>query len=358
MNRVKFVAAVTLGLAVGGHPAAAAQAPGQDAQPFQDPAGFALQSNTMKGANGRPLLYGGTAPGANWFIADMGEPGDLPPLAETPAADGTTWSSFNAAAGVRLNVVNGAATATLRQNGAGLACSGPRGGVKEYDLAVWPNGENPGYPTAINAAYGSNRDFPALSQLAALSMSGTFTVDSITQPLAVSPCVINHAGAGLTVILVDDHAVPRQMFWYLLSFAKFCLPAAPDAPGPDYRNCQAAATHPRPAWFWTGASLPHRQIAGHGAGGISLLNFAVGEGMEPYGLAGGHAPGQPVPITVDLLPRLAQLIRSGKYGIDPDLSHWRLADAGFGQVIWGDTALSTTWRGFVPAWTLKTATPP
>jgi hypothetical protein len=348
MKRV-FMAAI---LAVAGGPALAWCQP---AQPFQPPAGFSIQSNLTKGANGKPMLFGGTAPDANWFFADMGAPGDLPPLTYTPGSDGGTWSSSAPWASVRLHVADGEEAETLSQDGSSLACRGPNGGIKEYDLGIWPNGVNPGYPSAIAPAYGSNRNFPSLSQLASFTIKGTLTVNAISQPLPVSNCDVNHAGVSYTVILVDEHVIPRQMFWYSVQFASFCLPAGPGDPGRDYRSCSAAAAHPHTWWYWSGAGGAAAQTSHDATGRVTAVHFAIGDVLPAYGQTEIYAPGQPTPVAIDFLPRLVTLITSGKDGVDPDPSHWRLAGAGYGQVVWGDTALSTTWQGFVPHWSYASA---
>jgi hypothetical protein len=357
VKRAKFFAAIIICLALGGGIGAEAQVPGQAAPPFLNPDGFSIQSNSMKGPNGRPLLYGGTTPGANWFFADMGAPGDLPPLSYKAAPGGGVWSSRQPWAAVSLRLAAGVPTEMLRQNTAMLSCLTPGGQAKEYDLGIWPNGENPGYPSAVNPVYGSNRNFPRLSQLASLTISGVFTYDGASRPLPVSPCAVNHGGISLGIILIDNAVTPRQMFWYSLQLANACLPISADDPGRDFASCSAGIRHPQVWWYWTGRAGPGRQVSQDAAGALTAVHFAVGDIMPAFGLREitGH---QPVPLSLDFLPRLAALIGSGKDGIDPDLSHWRLAGTGFGQSLWGDTAMGSTWQGFVPRWTLQAATPP
>jgi hypothetical protein len=48
-------------------------------------------------------------------------------------------------------------------------------------------------------------------------------------------------------------------------------------------------------------------------------------------------------IDINFLPRVAQLIRSGQYGIDPDLSHWQWGSFYYGQHTWGSATLVSNW---------------
>ncbi len=320
-------------------------------QPFLPPTGFALQSNSMKGANGRPALYGAARPDANWYFAPMGNPGDLPALA--PGPDGASWSASAPWGSAKFSLQNNLPTETIMQNGGALACTSLMGMPHEYDMSITPNGKNSGYPTAVNPAlYASNQAFPSLGQLASFTLSGTFTVDVASQAVPVSPCRVNHAGAGYGVILIDTKVNPHQMFWYTVLLTHACMPVSATDPGPEYQNCQAIRNHRGPIWFWSGAGGAGRHVSMNLLGGVTTAHYAVGDPLTSYGVNLVN-DNEPHALSLDLLSRLTTLITSGKDQIDPDLTHWRVAGVSFGQELWGDTLFSTTWQGFVPTWTVK-----
>lgn len=332
-------------------PAAAGAQATAPIQPFKPPVAFALQSNKTVGANGRPALYGGTRPEANWYFAPMGNPGDLPALVAGPdGASGSTSAPWGSA---KFSLQNGVPTETILQNGGALACTNMMGSPHEYDISITPNGRSPGYPTAVNTAvYASNKDFPKLSQLASFNLTGTFTVAAASQPVPVSPCRVNHAGAGYGVILIDDAVSPPQMFWYTVLLVHVCMPVSAANPGKEYQNCQAIRDSRTPIWFWSGSGGAGRHVTQDMLGRVSIAHYAVGDPLANYGV-GSIDDNQPHALSLDLLSRLSALITSGKDSIDPDLSHWRVAGVSYGQELWGDTLLSTTWQGFVPTWTVK-----
>ena len=322
----------------------------QPIAPFAPPAGFALSSTVQHDPNGRPLLYGGTSPAANWNIAPMGGPGDFTSLAPIP---GGGWGAGAPWAAIRVTPGPGGFTETIRQDGSHAACRNANGGPEEFDLFIQPNSRNSTYPQGVNPAfYARQEDFPALGQLASLKVNGTFTLLAGGPAASFSPCAVNHAGASYGLILLDSAVSPRQMFWYGVDLAHVCVPPPPPASTADYRSCLQGQAHPHVWWYWTGLQSPGRQVSRDATGAVNLVNFAVGDTPQSVGLTtiSDHGPHA---LSLDFLPRLAALIGSGKDGIDPDLDHWKLAGVTLGQALWGNTVLATSWQGFVPVWTLK-----
>jgi hypothetical protein len=62
-------------------------------------------------------------------------------------------------------------------------------------------------------------------------------------------------------------------------------------------------------------------------------------GLYPHGIPEGSATS----LRVDLLPKIAALITSGRHGIDPILSHWETSHLYVGHLIFGNLAATTEW---------------
>lgn len=325
---------------------------GQAIQPFAPPTGFGLLARKQRDEMGRPLVYG-AQPVANWHFTQWGAPGDFAPMALDQPGN-NRWSSIQSWAAVHVSQSNGTFTETMLQDGSNAPCDTPQGHPSEFDLLIEPNRASALTVGAVNPLYGSNQNFPPLSRLANFTVSGVFTIDAARPGSLNRGCRANHAGAAYGITLVDNKVTPHEIFWYSVQIAHLCV----DQPGgsKDYGNCTRANQNPTPTWYWTGTQGPNRQVSGDGAGHVAAVNFAITDTLRNFGmdLVTGS---QPVPISADFLPRLAELISSGDYGIDPDLDDWHLGSVTFGQSLWGDTLLSTSWRGFIPQWTLRPGAP-
>ncbi len=306
----------------------------QQQQPFKPPAGFALFTNF---AGTGKTLDGATSPNANWTVIVSAQPGSIgafgPPVQTSPGQ----WSSRAAWGELDVDATTQPQTVTISQDGSAHACATPSGGISEYDMDVSPDRKAVDHSIAA-----SKKDFPPLSALSSLNLTGTLKINAAGPASGVTPCTINHANLHISAEFIDEAVQPPQMLWYGINVARVCEPnpidtAATLRDDTQYQNC--LANPPGLTWFWNGRRTG------------KLVNYGVSEPIQAYG--GNVTPGsRPVSLSLDLLPHIEALITSGRSGIDPNLQDWRLAATNYGQALWGNTVLSTTWQGFIPTWTL------
>jgi hypothetical protein len=73
--------------------------------------------------------------------------------------------------------------------------------------------------------------------------------------------------------------------------------------------------------------------------------YGFGDNLASFGLT--DVPlGKRQVVTVDLLPRIKQLLADERVAIDRDLSHWRVGTAYHGVAIWGNVKVKARWDGF------------
>jgi hypothetical protein len=328
----------------------AAPARSQPLQPFAPPGGFVLAEPGL-GKGREVVLYGETSPRANWRIAQWGNPGDgtspkLPPFMpdrDVPNGVQAAWKSAMADGGssvVVRQLKDGSFAEILSQNGANLPCV-REGAPNEYDLFIATQGKNArGLPSAM-LAENTGKPLPDLAQLSALRVRGVFSVVHVGEPPTRLGCKVNQSQSLVSFVLADTTAKPPQTLFYQLGFDQHCLPKAPPW-------CQ----HFQPHYF------------NGGSGGNGGTSFGIDDHLPSYGL-GLVTDTRPHTIDIDILPTLERWIRLGTTGeapgtkrgqplqLDTDLSHWRVSGMYFGQHIWGDVDLSTSWTGFVPVMTVR-----
>ena len=255
------------------------------------------------------------------------------------------WSAANGWAGVTLTKRNGIFTETIAQNGANIPCAVPGTNTpNEFDLFIAPNGlTTTAYPNGVNASvYSNTNQFPRLGQLSSFLVTGAYSLNLI-QTAGGSPCqTANHAYSIYGITLANTVASPHQFLWYAVIISLACAPGTSNGPGSDWYWCQLGLTNPTPSWYWTGVVNP----------GSTDVNFGVNDVMPSFGLTtiedyNLHG------LSFDFLTRLTNLIQNNQYGMDKDLSHWQVTVVDFGQEIWGNTFMQSTWEGFVPTWTVK-----
>ncbi len=309
-------------------------------QPYNAPNGFDALS-TINQIKGRPARYNATLPTANWNLAPQGQPGDFGAITySTPSPGVQQWSETNGWASADFTLNQGAYVVTLHQDGTQATCVDPTSGTPaEHDYFIQPDSN------AINSNfYASTLNFPTLGQLSSFMVSGQVTMTQLSRPDATSSCTANHASINYGVTLTDNAVTPVQMFWYAIKLGSVCEPATAAADDPQYLNCMSSLRNPVSVEYWTGAEPPSAHVTG------SIINFAVSDLSGPI----LSAPGT-LNLSVDLLPRISGYITAGQYGIDTDLSHWKIDGVNMGQELWGDVLLETTWQGglFTPTWTFK-----
>jgi len=311
----------------------AGSAAAQTVQPYNPPTGYTLVSN-----RGALAQYGATSAVPNWRITQWGASGQMQNFAMKSSGN---FESDNNFASAKV-APNGAVT--LVQDGAAISCTDAGGQPQEFDSLIEP------VPAALNrAVYPTKAAFPSLAQLQSINVSGTVTVNEGRASPGSVPCELNQANVHYGIMLIDKAVSPTQMMWWGVPLAHFCEPdpAAPD--DPHYRHCMNRS--PVAQWYWTGLT-GRKHLTKDKDGNIKIVNFAVSDVPGTFGLSeiSGNAP---MALNVDFLPRLSALIGSGKFGIDPNLADWKVTEFSYGQSLWGDTYLSTTWQGFVPSWTVK-----
>jgi hypothetical protein len=311
MMRVMALMLPIFGLALG--PAMAATS----VEPWLPIAGVALEGNTA------PFnLYGATSAAANYEITQWGYPAEMEPFQQTLFG---AWVSNNAGEDVWWS----GQKVAIKQDDSNEACLDAAGNPQEYDSFVAPA------PNAVNSVYGNNTKFPTLDQLASLNLNGQVTLYAAGQASG-APCGWNATSVAFQLILSDNAVQPPQMIWYFVEIAK-CDPGCND-PQADTTSTQ---------WYWTGAAAPSPNAS------ATLVQFGMTDGIALYGEARLTAVGASETVTINLLPRLAAMITSGAYGMDPNVADWRVVGETIGQSTWGNMVTATVWNGFMLSWTLN-----
>jgi hypothetical protein len=295
------------------------------------------------------LIYGGSIPTADWYIAQWQAPGDFPAFASVGTDEWSTTTPW-ATADVAITA-NGGWVEQISQNGAQFPCLTAAGDPLEFDLLTGPNAWSSG-------SYPLNQPTPApdLATMKSFKASVRYILtDHHASPGPVA-CGVNHGYTSIGIVLVNDSVSPRQIFWYSISISQVCYPAPIDAgtpighPGSDYYFCLLGQKSRSPYWFWTGRESPSPHITIDG--GNQTLNFGMSDAMSFYGYSNivdfdEHS------LSFNLDRRLTTLIQSGPYGIDTDVSHWLVSTVNYGQSLWGGVYLASRWDGFNVTWTTQ-----
>jgi hypothetical protein len=247
--------------------------------------------------NGPHELYGASASGAGWKIAQWNNPLQLGPFAAAACED-KCYVARDDSSQVKLRLGPRFAETSLQQNGRQLACEGRNGKPVEFDLLLSPN----------------NFKSIAADRVRALKLSLEFSVAD-AHLLENADCRVNQGNTVAALTVRNEFAKPQQVLFYQLSLFNYHVRAKPVgwfAPGVLRRN---------------GASQ----------------RFGFRDHLSSYNVAIPQLD-QSLSLDIDLLPRIMSIIKSGEHGIDTDLSHWEIRGAYFGQQIWGKAALLTNWR--------------
>lgn len=76
------------------------------------------------------------------------------------------------------------------------------------------------------------------------------------------------------------------------------------------------------------------------------MEYCFDDSIEVYAVQTVLADGRRRFYSVDLLPRIKQLLAGAAHGIDPDLSHWQVIGAYYGQVLQGAVLPAAWWDSF------------
>lgn len=308
--------------------------------PFGQPTGVGIVSTKLHDPKGHFQLYGGTTDGPpiNWSIYQWNTNDDLGPLQRKAGTN--DWTTKTAMAAVTWHPARAGApqAASFMQDGTTLSCASG-----ENDLGLepndWSDASQPGrYPQATVAT-------PPLAYLASYTYAGTYTLRELRAAGGHKGCEVNQGGSSVTV-QAHTMSVPAQFFFYTIHLSLTCTDGG--HPTARYLECQRGVDHPAPSWYWTGSNPPQKSCDATGA-----CSWGMDEPITAYvgkTYITDHADHA---VSFDVLPRMKQLIAAGTHGMDSDLRHWVISNGGVGQAIWGDVHEATTFKGFVPTYTLR-----
>jgi len=275
--------------------------------------------------------YGPTASAGRWYAAQWQNPGsDLPPFhAEKTSTGMTSYKTASPQASVEMTKSGDGAIFTLSQNGQSLPCelhniNGPHW---EFDLFVStsPGSVNPKIATALATQQNGLGDLIALRHDIDLEIANEWP------PRPRTECIANQSNLLTAFVLHNAIANPPQTLFYQLALGTLC------APGPGIKQCEASRN--KAAFFFTGTENRSK------AGAIIGRTYGYRDVISSY----GQHPLQSherATFSIDILPRLKQVIGSGENGLDPEPSHWRLMNAYFGQSIWGNIGVTSQWSHY------------
>jgi hypothetical protein len=239
---------------------------------------------------------------------------------------------------INHDLETGVTTQTIFQTGIPNAddCTTSSGDPLEYDFFIAANSRtlDPNYPSAYLSDRPDPPPNPSLDQVSAITINGWIQLVSATSTSAPGLCAVNQSA--LIYALVFNNTVNHQTLFYQLDLNWFCYSGT----DPDV-NIWCRVAVPQMNYFMTGQD----NIWGIDDPINNYVNTATN---QRYALLQHPAL---LDIDINFLPRVAQLIRSGQYGIDPDLSHWQWGSFYYGQHTWGSAVLISKWMSanFSPA---------
>ncbi|HJS84752.1 MAG TPA: hypothetical protein VJ779_04775 [Acetobacteraceae bacterium] len=280
--------------------------------PFGD---FALRDPAEPAQPGPPVFYDATSREAGWHIVQWDIPGGrLSPFSRSKSGAVEVIDSTAPEAAIRIIRGPRRRAIKLVQDGAVLPCTDKHGAPRESDLFFGPKDRAAPGPNALTA--GPIR----LDQIRSLVLT---TTARVRYGMTAFPkgCPINQGAAIAAVVLNNLFKHPAQTLFYKVSLSAPCGPG----PAARVRMCEAGT---KAAGFYFR----------HNPFGVDDWLPLLG---QPF-----LAEGERREITLDLLPRLRQLIASGPEEMDHDPAHWVIDNAYAGQHIWGDFRLASSWEGF------------
>jgi hypothetical protein len=258
-------------------------------------------------------LYGATSPAPDWAIAQWDIPERLPPFRA-----GLSQNQFGSVHIMRDGSYE------LRQTTGELPCSKVFGSGRrlpdEFDLLVRHL-----QPTPRTAK--ASRESQTLPSLATtLAIHHDINVKFGEARILDKLCKNTMANI-LTATVLSNRAAD-QTFFYQVYLGRFVSRG---------RASRLVELRAAPSWFRTGQSA---QSGGRGSFGYDD-NIWAGYGLKPA------VVGENTNIALDLLPRIRAIIVQGRrYGMDQDLSHWRISGTYHGQNAFGHVEASSRWSGF------------
>ncbi len=280
--------------------------------PFGD---FNLRDPTEPVRPGPPVFYDATSREAGWQIVQWDMPGG--PLSRfSRSVSGDTEIIGAAAPAAAVRIIRGPQRRAIEmvQDGAVLPCTDKHGAPRESDLFFGPKDRSAPGPNAL-----ATNPIP-LARLRSLVLATTAGVRYETTAYPKG-CPVNQGTAIAALVLNNPTRHPAQTLFYKVSLNPPCGPG----PAARVRACQAGT---KAAGFY-----------------FKRNPFGVDDWLPLLGQP-FLAEGERREITLDLLPRLRQLIASGPEQMDHDPAHWVVDTVYAGQHIWGDFRLESTWERF------------
>lgn len=280
--------------------------------PFGD---FALRDPAEPTKPGPPDFYTASGPNPGWQIGQWNIPGGrLSPFLASRLGEVEILTSTSPEATVRIIRAPGRRAIELIQDGAVLPCTDANGDYRESDLLFGPKDRS---------AAGANALTTGVTPLGRLRSLVLTMVVSVRWGMTTLPkgCTVNQGAALASIVLNNLSMHPPQTLFYNVSVNPPC------GPGPAARVRLCVGGTKAPIFYFK-----------HNPFGVADQLPLLG---QPYLKQGEFRT-----ITLDLLPRLQQLIASSPEEMDHDPSHWVVDNIYAGQHIWGDFTLMSLWERF------------
>ena len=278
-------------------------------EPFGD---FALRAPATPRPGEPPDFYSETGPDPGWQIAQWDIPGGrLSPFTTTLLPDGVRFTATAPEASVQITRASGHESIRLSQDGAVLPCLTDKGTPRESDLLFRPKDRTAPGRTAVLV------EPVRLSQLHHLIVETKVQI-SYGETAHPKGCKVTQGNSGINLVLNNTTVRPPQTFFYQLGFNQPC------EFGPAVRMRECLGGLHGPGYFFQ-----------HNPFGVDDRLPLLG---HPF-IRNGEARS----LSLELLPRLRQLIAMAPPEMDHDPAHWVISNASIGQAIWGDFRLTTTW---------------
>jgi len=275
-----------------------------DDKVYQPPKGFWLNPTDYS-----QQLYGAISREANWSVGQWNIPEDLPAFRGNISTN--RWAT--------VRWIDDGQRYQLAQDGTTISCNKryPSGRklANEFDLFVGPNNANtPRFPQAL---IDNDKVLSRIRRATArirLEIRRADAVDEI--------CPVTRSSFLYAVVLTNRKH--KQVLFYQIR-----LSVLEGTRGTLTRSLM-------PAWFFAGVN-GQSGATGQWGFGDNVTSYA-----QPWA-----SKGNPQAYSLDLLPRLRQIINLGAaQGLDQSLDDWRLTGTYHGQAAWGHVRNDAIWDGF------------
>jgi hypothetical protein len=276
---------------------------------------FTTPTDLWVGADGRRdpsggglLLYGPTDPGASWYVSQWNNPVDeLTGFQLTSnKPNQKIYKAESSAASVAVTKDSNGTSVVISQDGLKMPCKLRSGLPGEFDVLLGMNHRWVNHKindATLPAPHSSGLD--RLSKMASLIQRITVQPIKEWSPYSVARCANNQGNLMVAVVLRDDIALPKQVLYYQLALRTICH----NGPGSVAKN------------------FGYRDVLG--SFGKTMVPLLVKTRFE-----------------INLLPVLTKLLTAAGNGLDTNLANWRVMSGYFGQNIWGNVGMESSWSDY------------